>query len=153
MKLCFIATAGGHLNQLLMLRPLMKKYDSYIVTEETSFSSSSDESKHRTYYVSQINRKQVVFPIKLIYLLYQSIRILAKEKPDIIISTGALASVPTCIIAKLFGKKVIFIESFAKINSPTLSGRLVYYFADLFIIQWDSLQKFYPNAVIGGWIY
>ena len=76
-----------------------------------------------------------------------------KEKPDIVISTGALATIPMCIVANLFRRKIIFIESFAKINSPTLTGKLLYKFADKFFVQWESMKEFYPNAICKGGIY
>ena len=70
-----------------------------------------------------------------------------------VISTGALATIPMSIIAKIFKKKVIFIESFAKISSPTITGKLVYKFADQFYVQLESLKEFYPNAICKGGIY
>ena len=76
-----------------------------------------------------------------------------KIKPDVIISTGAHTAVPMCYIAKLFGKKVIFIESFAKTSTPTLSGRMIYPISDLFIVQWEGMKEHYPKAVYGGSIY
>ena len=82
-----------------------------------------------------------------------TLKIFVKEKPQIVISTGALSSVPMCLIAKLFKKKIIFIESFAKINSPTLTGKLIYKIADQFYIQWESMRRFYPEAIYKGGIY
>ena len=83
----------------------------------------------------------------------KTLEIFFKEKPDVVISTGALATIPMCIIAKVFRKKIIFIESFAKINSPTLTGKLVYKLADQFYVQWEEMKKFYPNAICKGGIY
>lgn len=76
-----------------------------------------------------------------------------EEDPDIVISTGALSTVPACFIAKLKKKKLIYIESFAKTRSPSLTGRIVYRFADLFIVQWSPLLKFYPKAHYFGGIF
>ena len=68
-----------------------------------------------------------------------------------VICTGALATVPLCLIAKLLQKKLVFIESFAKVTTPTLTGRLLYHFADRFYIQWPQLREHYPQAVyVGG---
>ena len=58
-----------------------------------------------------------------------------------------------CYIGKIFGSKIIFIETFANRNSKTLSGRLVYPIADLFLVQWEEMLKLYPKAKLGGWIY
>ena len=84
-----------------------------------------------------------------IYSLY----IFLKERPDIIISTGALSVIPTFFIGKLFKKKLVFIESFAKIESPTKTGKLLYKFTDVFIVQWSEMKKIYPNAIYLGSIY
>ena len=51
--------------------------------------------------------------------------IVIKEKPEFIITTGVLAVIPLCLIVKLFGGKIIYIESFAKVNSPTMSGKIL----------------------------
>ena len=76
-----------------------------------------------------------------------------KYSPEVVVTTGTHTAVPMCFIAKFFGKKVIFIESFAKRNTPTKSGKLVYKIADTFVIQWDSLKEVYPKAEVWGWIY
>ena len=57
------------------------------------------------------------------------------------------------LLQKLFKKKIIFIESFAKLNSPTLTGKLVYKFADQFYVQWEEMLAVYPNAIYRGGIY
>ena len=76
-----------------------------------------------------------------------------KFKPDVVVTTGAHTAVAMCYIAKIFRKKVIYIESFANIETKTLTGRLVYPIADKFIVQWHSMLKLYPKAVYGGWIF
>ena len=52
-----------------------------------------------------------------------------------------------------FQKKIVFIESFAKTNSKTLSGKFIYKFADLFYVQWETMLKEYPKAKYKGTIY
>lgn len=92
-------------------------------------------------------------PLNLLINIFQSLLIFIKQMPDVVLSTGAGVAVPICYIAKLFGKKVIFIESFSRVNKPSLSGILVHPIADLFIVQWKSLIKFYKKAVYGGSIF
>ena len=58
-----------------------------------------------------------------------------------------------CLIGQLFGSKVIYIETFANSKTKSKTGRIVYKFADLFIVQWESMLKLYPNAKYGGWIF
>ncbi|MDQ0206993.1 PssD/Cps14F family polysaccharide biosynthesis glycosyltransferase [Alkalicoccobacillus murimartini] len=151
MKICFIASSGGHLDQLMMLFPIMIENDSYIVTEKTNYEINNKNI--RCYEVTQVNRRELIFIFKLIKLSLKSLYIFLKEKPDVVISTGALISIPTIMYAKLFRKKIIFIESFSKVNSPTISGKIAYQYADIFIIQWEGLKKYYKNAIYKGGIY
>lgn len=148
-KVCLIASSGGHYEQILMLENLSEYFDLYYVTEKTPY--NGDESN--TYFLTQLNRQEKNLVIKLIVVSFQSIKIFLKEKPDIIISTGALSVIPTFLIGKIFNKKLVFIESFAKTNSPTLTGKLLYKIADTFLIQWKDMNKIYPNAVFMGSIY
>ncbi len=150
-KICFIASSGGHFEQLMMLKPLMNNREIFIVTEKTKYSTSRKEAKQ--YYLCQVNRREFLFVFKMLINIIKSLGIFIKERPDAVISTGVLATIPMCIIAKIFGKRLIYIESFAKINSPTLTGKLLYKFADQFYIQWEELRKFYPKAIYKGGIY
>lgn len=151
-KICLISSSGGHFEQLKMLHKLEKKYNIFIVTEKTDYNK---DDKNINYFVMQVNRKEKMFILKMIGILFKSLCIFIKEKPDVIISTGVLASIPMMFIGHLFKKKVIYIESFAKINSPTMTGNLIYkhHIADQFYVQWESMLKFYPNAIYKGGIY
>ncbi len=151
MKLIFAASSGGHLEQLLMLKPLMEKYDSVFVTEKTEYSVGNPGVK--TYFLSQINRKELLFLPKLIGNTFRSLGIIIKERPKVMITTGVLAIVPMALLVKLFGGKLIYIESFAKVTSKTLSGKLLYKFADRFYVQWEEMLKLYPKAIYKGGIY
>lgn len=150
-KICFTASTGGHFEQLMMLKPLMDKYDSFIITEKTSYDVIKDGRK--AYYLKQVNRHEKNFIFKMTVNLFKSLNIFFKEKPDVVISTGALATIPICVVAKVFRKKIIFIESFAKITSPTLTGKLIYKFADQFYVQWESMKEYYSSAIYKGGIY
>ena len=151
LKIVFAASSGGHLEQLLMLKPLMEKYDSVFVTEKTEYNTGKADVK--TYYLSQINRKEILFIPKLIGNTFRSLRIMIKERPKVMITTGVLAIVPLALLMKLFGGKLIYLESFAKVTSKTLSGKLLYRFADRFYVQWEEMLKLYPNAIYKGGIY
>lgn len=150
-KICFAASSGGHYEQLLMLKPLMEKYDSFVITEKTNYSAETKGEK--IYYLNQVNRKEKNFIWTMVQNVWKSIGIYRKEKPDVIICTGVLAMIPICMISKMMGKELIYIESFAKVTSPTETGKLLYKFADRFYVQWESMLKFYPKAVYLGGIY
>ena len=151
-KICLISSSGGHFEQLLMLRKLSDDYNVFIVTEKTKYNKND---KKINYYVSQVNRKELLFIFKMIIITFKSLLIFVKERPDVIISTGVLAAIPMMFIGHLFKKKVIYIESFAKISSPTMTGKLIYkkHIADQFYVQWPGMLEFYPNAIYKGGIY
>lgn len=151
-KICFAASTGGHFEQLMMLKPLMEKHNSFIITEKTKYSVNKND-KTKTYYMKQVNRKEITFPINMIINFFKSLYIFIKEKPDYMITTGVLAMIPMALLTKLFGKKLIYIESFAKISSPTQTGKLLYKYADRFYVQWEKMKEFYPNAIYKGGIY
>lgn len=153
LKVCFASSSGGHFEQLMMLRPLMKKYDSFIVTERTQYSTKAGTEDVHTYYVVQINRDEKAFPIKMLLISICALCIFIREWPDAVISTGVLATIPICLLAKFFRKKVIYIESFAKVTSPTLTGKLLYKYADQFYVQWPQMKEIYPTAIYLGSIY
>lgn len=150
-KVCFAASSGGHFEQILMLKPLMERYDSFVVTEKTPY--DIDVKNTRVYYLHQVNRKEIFFPFWLIVNSIKSLRIILKEHPEFIITTGVLAMIPLCLLVKLTGGKLIYIESFAKVNSATETGKFLYRFADQFYVQWESMKEVYPNALFHGGIY
>lgn len=150
-KVCFAASSGGHFEQLQMLKPLMDKYNSFIVTEKTLYNSRIKGKKN--YYLLQVNRREFSFFPKMFVNTIRSINIFFKEKPDVVICTGVLSMIPMCLITKMAGKKLIYIESFAKVNSATLSGKLLYKFADRFYVQWKPMMEIYPKAIYLGGIY
>jgi UDP-N-acetylglucosamine:LPS N-acetylglucosamine transferase len=154
----FIASTGGHLDELMQLKDMFNKYDYHIVTEKTKSNLSlKNKYKNRVSYLvygtytGLLNK--MIYPFKLGINTIKSLFLYLKYRPEYIVSTGAHTSGPMCLIGHIFGSKVIFIETFANSCSKSLTGKLVYKFADLFIVQWESMLELYPNAVYGGWIF
>ena len=157
-KVMFISSTGGHLDELLQLKKMFDKYDYYIVTEKTKSNLSLKEKyKKRVSFLIYVTyttlTHKLTYPIKLFLNTIKSFFIYLKVRPEYIISTGAHTSGPMCLIGHLLGSKIIFIETFANSKTRSKTGNLVYKFADLFIVQWESMLKLYPNAVYGGWIF
>lgn len=144
LKICLVASSGGHLEELSFIECMNMDIDYFLITEKIS--DIKDKKKH-VYYVDQINRTERFALFKIIKLFLLGSRILDKEEPDCFISTGALISIPILILGKMRRKKIIFIETFARVESGSVSGRIAYHFADLFIVYWKNLLKIYPKAV------
>lgn len=157
-KVMFISSTGGHLEELLQLKSMFEKYDYYIVTEKTKSNLSLKEKyENRVSYLMYGTYttflKKITYPFKLLFNSLKSLFIYIKVRPKYIVTTGAHTAGPMCCIGKIFGSKIIFIETFANSNTKSRTGNLVYKFADLFIVQWEELLELYPNAVYGGWIF
>lgn len=146
-KLLFVSASGGHLEQLLMLKPLMDKYPSIVVTEKTKIKNDVD------YLMLQAGAKQKPVVLRMLVNFVIALYIIIKERPTHVISTGGIIGVPFVYLSKILRTKIIFIETFARINDTTRTGRFMYKHADLFIVQWESLLEHYPSAVYGGSIY
>lgn len=154
-KVLFISSTGGHLTELMRLEKLFSDYDFRIITEKTP-SASYLEKKYKNklnYLFYGTKDHLLVYPWKLLANCFKSLYYYFRFRPEYIITTGAHTAGPICCIGKLFGSKIIYIESFANIYTKTITGRLIYHFADLFIVQWKSMLKLYPKATYGGWIY
>ncbi len=153
-RVLFVSSTGGHLNVLLQLSKAMENYDSYIITEKTKSTMSLKEkygSKLKFLkYGSKSHLSYIyIFPYNCIRAFFLFLKI----RPKVVVTTGAHTGVILCYIAKLFRRKVIYIETFANIKTKSMSGKLVYPIADKFIVQWESMLKLYPKATYGGWIF
>lgn len=146
-KICLVSASGGHYEQLCRLKPLLDNYQGFIVTEKTRFKVEAD------YFVTQTGFGDPGWVKDSIFLFLEVFRILIKEWPDVVITTGTYVALPFLIYCKVFRKKIIYIETFARVTDTTKAGRFMYKYSDLFIYQWPGLKKFYPNGVYGGSIY
>ena len=154
-KVMFISSMGGHLTELLKLKSLFKYYNYMIVTEKHKSTNNLEKKyNNKVKYLLTGNKDHMIrYIFTLPCNVIKSLLIFLKFKPDVVVTTGAHTCVAMCYIAKLFRKKVIYIETFANINSKTLTGRLVYPIADEFIVQWKEMLKLYPKAKYEGWIF
>lgn len=154
-KVMFISSTGGHLSELLQLSSLFEKYDYHIVTEKDKSNEYLKEKyKNRVdYLVYGTRKKMLIYIMQLLLNCIKSLLIFIKVRPKYIVTTGTHTAGPMCCIGKIFGSKIIYIETFANRNTKTATGKLIYKFADLFIVQWEEMLELYPKAVLGGSIY
>ena len=147
-RLCFVSSSGGHWEQLQKLEPLAEKYEGFFVTERTRF----DEPLAK-YFMIQTDLKDKLMPFKMLRNSIVSLYIWIKERPDFVITTGTMVAYPFYILAIVFHKKFVFIETFGRANMPTVAGKRMEKHSDLFIVQWETQKKFYKKAIYGGCLY
>jgi len=149
MKVCLVGSSGGHLTHLYMLKPFWEDKERFWVTfdKEDARSLLENEKLYPCYYPTNRNLKNLIKNTVLAW------KVLRKEKPQLIISSGAAVAVPFFYLGKLFGAKTVYVEVFDRINSATMTGKLVYPATDCFIVQWEEMKKVYPKAVNLGSIF
>lgn len=154
-RVMFISSTGGHLKELLQLKKMFDKYDYSLITEKTKSNLYlKDEYGKRVHFLIYGTKHHfLTYPFKLLANCFISLYYYLKIKPDYIITTGVHTAGPMCCIGKIFGSKIIYIETFANMVTKTTTGKLLYPIADKFIVQWESMKELYPDAEFGGWIF
>jgi len=146
LRMCLVASAGGHISQLLELAKSWKDCETFSITT-TDVVREKLSKQGKFYVVGECNRQHI---LQVALVLMRCVKIILHEKPDVVISTGAAVGCITCFLGKLFGAKVIWIDSITNVERISLSGRMVRYIADLFLVQWPELAERYKNAEFVG---
>ena len=150
-KICLISSSGGHFEQIQQLKAVREKYNCYYVLPKSKVFLKMTQKKYLLGNVTRKTKIEYFFTYSRAFV--QQFFVFLKEKPDIVITTGAGFAIPTSLYAHIFKKKLIYIESFARRESLNVTGKFLYKYADLFVVQWEELLKYYPKAIYGGWIY
>lgn len=144
-KICCISSHGGHLHELSQaVKDVIGR--KYWITHRTKHTEKILKDRRHHFIIDPVTN---IF--KFVLNSIQAFYFLCIERPDVIISTGAGIAVPTMILGKyLFGSIIIYVESAAAVIEPSKTGKFINKHADLFLIQWESLYPFYPNAKFVG---
>ena len=143
-KVCIPTSSGGHLTHMRMLMPLLDQAaDRFWVTfdKEDANTALAGERVYHCYFPTNRNIRNTVRNTLL------AIRVLRKERPDLIVSSGAAVAVP------LLGARTVYVEVFDRVDAPTLTGRLVRRMTDLFVVQWPEMEAVYPGSVNLGPVF
>lgn len=155
MKICLECAEGGHLDEMLNIIEAFNGNDIFFITTKApSTHGLSDDFKvyytrrqYETHTKLAIYFRELFLMIKLVFNIFI---ILLKENPKLIVSTGGGSTIPLFYWGKILGIKVMYIESLARVNNPSLTGRIVYPITDIFLVQWESMLKFYKKAKFWG---
>jgi beta-1,4-N-acetylglucosaminyltransferase len=146
LKIALVSSAGGHLLQLHRLGPWWEKHERFWVTFDLPDSRSllADERVLFAFHPTTRNVPNLARNLRLAW------RTLRRERPDVIVSTGAGVAFPFFLIARLLHIKTVYIEVYDRIDLATLTGRLCYPISDLFLLQWSEQARFYPRGKLIG---
>jgi hypothetical protein len=142
LRIGLVASAGGHLNELLKVTQDCINDNTFAVTTWAAVNGAL-RRVGRVYAVGECNRRH---PFRVMIMLLRCVRIVLSQRPDVIVSTGAAVGCVMCLLAKLTGARVIWLDSITNVERLSLSGRLVRPFADLFLVQWPELAQGYRGV-------
>jgi UDP-N-acetylglucosamine transferase subunit ALG13/glycosyltransferase involved in cell wall biosynthesis len=143
-----VCSSGGHLTQLLALRPWWGLRERVWVTSDgiQSRSALRGEAINWGYFPTTRNVRNLLRNLSL------AMKMLAprSRRPSVIISTGAGLALPFFVVGWILRIPTVYIEVFDRIDSRTLTGRLCRPFSSLFLVQWEEQRRLYPGAVVVG---
>ena len=142
LKICLVASGGGHLTELLRLSESWRQYETCFVTTVPVVRDNLQTSGN-VYVVGECNRQ---YPMRVLRVFLKCVRIALKERPGVVISTGAAAGCMICFLAKITGARIVWIDSITNVRQISLSGKMVRCIADLFLVQWPELAKKYNKV-------
>jgi len=155
-KVCLECAEGGHLDEMIEILPSLDGFDFFFITSQSD-TTERLAKRFRVYYVSKSDLR----PSSRYYVIardmamsvvvaVRTLRIILRERPLVVISTGGGATVQLCVIARLLGIKVLALQSITRVTSLSVTGRLVYPLSNVFVVQWSQLLKEYPRAKYWG---
>lgn len=144
MKICIVSSCGGHLTEVRALGSAYRVYPHFYVLNDRVLLPADMSGK--TMFIRHSERDLLFF-----VNLWEAYRILAKERPDVILSAGAGPAVPFAIVGRLFfGTRVIYIETITRVRRPSLTGRIMRRLAHRLFYQWPDLAAHFPSGTYGG---
>ena len=155
MRLLIVLGEGGHTTELLRLIDLLgDRYEyHYVITAEDNLSADRIRYSGPVYTLIRPRDKYTAptsVIVRLIVAAIQSLKVLWRVRPAAVLSTGPAIAVPVSLVGKVLGARVIFVETGSRLTSLSLTGRIMYRWADLFFVQWPQLQEKLPRAIYAG---
>ncbi len=146
LDLLLVCSNGGHLAQLAALGPWMSRHRRHWVCFDTpdAVSLLRGERVSWAHHPTTRNLPNLLRNFVLAWAL------LRRERPDVVLSTGAGTALPFFVVARLRGIPTVYLEVYDRMDSPTLTGRLCRPFTDRMLVQWDEQARLYRDAEVVG---
>ena len=154
-KVCFLASGGGHFQQICELASIAEEYDHLLVTTKSNRAALADTCPFgNLYHVSEVGLGEWRrHPIRILHVFFRLLYILYREKPNLMVSTGSGIAAPSFLAAKVLRIPTVYIEAYTRATSLSLAGKVCYKLADHFLVQHRELARRIPRAVYAGSLY
>lgn len=153
LRVCIAFSAGGHHVEAMNACSLLFRRQDLEFTFVT-YKNSPVKKDFGPATVHYVTHPYHCFFVKRFWLFlrnfFDALRFYLKHRPQVVISTGADVTIGIMLVSKMFGSKLLYVETGANVHGGSLTGLLSYRLADLFIVQWPEQLKKYPYAVLGG---
>lgn len=149
MRILFVTSNGGHLDQLVRLQPWWSRHERLWISFELPDARSRlrGEEFRAAHHPTTRNAANAVRNLALAW------RVLRSYRPDIVVSAGAGVAVPFFVLARLWRVRTVYLEVYDRIDLPTMTGRLCTPFTDAFLLQWDEQRDTYRSGRVIGPVY
>lgn len=145
-RVLLVGSGGGHLAQLMALQPWWGLRDRSWVCFDGSDARDLLAEERVSWAYSPTTRNVP----NLVRNFFLAIRVLRRERPDVVVSTGAGVAVPFFLVARVLGILTVYVEVIDRVSSRTLTGRLVRPLSSAFCVQWPEQAELYPGSVVVG---
>lgn len=140
MKIGLVCSHGGHLTEMLELVGAFEGHDLFFVTYRSGRVKEL-EQHYRVYALDNIGAS----PLRMLGSLPVTWRVLRRERPGVLVSTGSEIAIPFFILAKVLNIRTVFVESCCRVHNPSGTGKVLYPLADVFLVQWPQLLAAYGS--------
>lgn len=159
LRVLVVLGEGGHTVEMIRLLDLLgPRYEyGYMTVKEESLSERKIRIPGPIFRINRPQWKvepQWKVALRYLRLTWQSLIVLLRFRPKVILQSGPGLAVPVSLLGKLFGARVVYVENGARVHHPSMTGRIMYRFADLFFVQWPELQEeVFPDAIYAGMLH
>ena len=143
-RILLVGSSGGHLAQLMQLEPWWRRHQRAWVTFDTCDATNLLAAEGDVTWAFRPTTRNVP---NLLRNTWQAVKVLRRFRPTVVVSTGAAVAFPYFVLGRLLGVRTVYIEVFDRIDSPTLTGRLVRPFTDCMFVQWPEQLGLYDDAM------
>lgn len=145
-RLLLVGSSGGHLAQLLALKPWWESRERTWVT----FATEDAKSRLRDERVVWAHFPTTRNLPNLVRNFFLAIAVLRRNRPDVVVSTGAGVAVPFFLLARVLRIRTVYLEVYDRLDTRTLTGRLCRPLSSLFCVQWEEQAHLYKGAHVVG---
>jgi UDP-N-acetylglucosamine--N-acetylmuramyl-(pentapeptide) pyrophosphoryl-undecaprenol N-acetylglucosamine transferase len=141
-RLHLVASSGGHLELLAAISSVLELYELVWVTPDSNRARALEQRGDRLETIPFYGRK----PLKLLRHLARVVPLLVRERPRVVVTSGAGPAVPFCVLARMAGARIVFVETMARVTNASISGRILSRVAHRSMVQWPEMLEVYRKA-------